>query len=391
MVKHEQLKLTNKLTRRNPPSFVLRKSITPNSVGTVVPIDLIITRAARKKYPVQTAKVGSPLVGKGGQIVWLSDLGIEGWRAFSPDEVFLLEAHLASHGTIQLNDAPPWQRRIYTSSMTERLRHSKQGKKNSFRRKVRRVVFPTTSQNLCLAEGTIIAAGEKWAVTSLITAPPKNTGNALTGDALWVYLTQGVSWISISYSNSALLEESFHSHPTHSLVSLLIKGIPWSADLGAMELVRADGLKIDVATLKRIPYSPRSDWRSPPLTLDEAAVCQQYSIPSATISLQVSQETREYLFAAALFCRQSGKPMIDVQGVDVFLNSVLSARYEKNRKRLAEAERLLDEIWVFHCTAPSNVESIMTQGFLVGGVGVPVANGSSYGKRARILNTSLIS
>lgn len=69
----------------------------------------------------------------------------------------------------------------------------------------------------------------------------------------------------------------------------------------------------------------------------------------------------------------------DVLQVDVYHNSVLQTRYHHTKSTLIEHEGLVDEVWVFHSTPLRNIDSIMTRGFLIGGVDVPLVNGQSYG------------
>ena len=65
--------------------------------------------------------------------------------------------------------------------------------------------------------------------------------------------------------------------------------------------------------------------------------------------------------------------------VDVYLNDHLHSRYQSTKNSLIENDSLAGEVWVFHSTPLRNVESIMSRGFLIGGVDVPVINGQSYG------------
>lgn len=65
--------------------------------------------------------------------------------------------------------------------------------------------------------------------------------------------------------------------------------------------------------------------------------------------------------------------------MDVYQNSVLQSRYHSTKTTLLENGGFVDEIWVFHSTSQRNIESIMTSGFLIGGVDVPLVNGQSYG------------
>jgi hypothetical protein len=72
--------------------------------------------------------------------------------------------------------------------------------------------------------------------------------------------------------------------------------------------------------------------------------------------------------------------MEQVTQVDVYQNSSLLEKYEFTKRSLEASQTLQEEVLVFHATATHNIEPIMTTGFLIGGVDVPVVNGQSLGQ-----------
>ena len=67
--------------------------------------------------------------------------------------------------------------------------------------------------------------------------------------------------------------------------------------------------------------------------------------------------------------------------VVVYVNDATKRRFEAKREALRAAGKSTNEIWVFHGTSSQSViNSIMREGFRVGGKGVAVANGSVYGR-----------
>ena len=94
-----------------------------------------------------------------------------------------------------------------------------------------------------------------------------------------------------------------------------------------------------------------------------------------------SKELAEYNMAFAQFSRlvEGFRPKIDK--IDVYENPVLEANFKAEEAKMAREGISTEATWVFHGTSSnSNIDSIMLDGFKVGGEGVPVANGTAYGR-----------
>ena len=94
-----------------------------------------------------------------------------------------------------------------------------------------------------------------------------------------------------------------------------------------------------------------------------------------------TKELCEYNMAFAQFSRLVEGCQPKVQKIDVYENPAMQARFDAEQARMAGEGIVADVTWVFHGTSTcSNIESIMVEGFKVGGEDVPVAHGSVYGR-----------
>jgi hypothetical protein len=72
---------------------------------------------------------------------------------------------------------------------------------------------------------------------------------------------------------------------------------------------------------------------------------------------------------------------VGVRSVELILNRRLVERYERRRAELLSlGVQMAEERLVYHGTNPSNHESIVQKGLLVGGRGVTRVHGASYGE-----------
>jgi hypothetical protein len=85
----------------------------------------------------------------------------------------------------------------------------------------------------------------------------------------------------------------------------------------------------------------------------------------------------EFYNACGHFSRLLGRKISVVTQVDVIeFGSKHQVKVNFNATKKATGAK---EVYVFHGTRDVNVKSIITEGFKVGGAGVPIANGAAYG------------
>ena len=95
------------------------------------------------------------------------------------------------------------------------------------------------------------------------------------------------------------------------------------------------------------------------------------------------RELREYNMAHAQLMRLAGSGAMRhlITRIEVYDNPPLRETFEAESARMAARGVPVDETWVVHGTAAGNVEAIMTQGFKVGGEGIPIAHGAAHGNQ----------
>lgn len=88
-------------------------------------------------------------------------------------------------------------------------------------------------------------------------------------------------------------------------------------------------------------------------------------------------EALHYNQAVAHFAIMTNNKLGVPTTVEFVHNTTLQAQFDQCRQQMGSRAK---EVWVFHGTASANVDSILSNGFRVGGVDVPVANGTAYGR-----------
>ena len=68
-----------------------------------------------------------------------------------------------------------------------------------------------------------------------------------------------------------------------------------------------------------------------------------------------------------------------VTQVDYYYNPAVQQQYDACVQKFKQAGKDASPIWIFHGTSAAVVPKIMESGFLVGGAGTAVTNGSAYG------------
>jgi len=96
-----------------------------------------------------------------------------------------------------------------------------------------------------------------------------------------------------------------------------------------------------------------------------------------TQTVAVGFESYHFNNAAAQFMLLL--PGRKVTRVDYYENAAVKQRFHANEAALRARGVSVDKTWVFHGTSSATLPQIMSQGFKVGGSGVPVANGSCHG------------
>lgn len=94
----------------------------------------------------------------------------------------------------------------------------------------------------------------------------------------------------------------------------------------------------------------------------------------------ISKELEEFQRASAQFYHHHSRNS-KVTMVEVYENDELKQKYlEKKNEFIQKYGENTKEIWVFHGTAAVNVQSILSDGFKIGGQDIDVANGTKYGQ-----------
>lgn len=92
-----------------------------------------------------------------------------------------------------------------------------------------------------------------------------------------------------------------------------------------------------------------------------------------------SLEEALYCRAEAQFHRMMKSATSSPVRIDVVVNECVAQRYEDARAAFVASGRPVEEEYAFHGTGEPNIHKIVSQGFKVGGVDVPMTNGASYG------------
>ena len=100
------------------------------------------------------------------------------------------------------------------------------------------------------------------------------------------------------------------------------------------------------------------------------------------VGSMASKECEEFNIACGHFLRFLGdKRTENVTQVDVYDSLVVQQQYEQKKEEFKRAKKPIGEQWVFHGTPKAeNVQNICERGFKIGGDGVGIAHGSSYGR-----------
>lgn len=131
---------------------------------------------------------------------------------------------------------------------------------------------------------------------------------------------------------------------------------------------------------------PLPQWFLQPKQLKSGSV---YSVEAKILACSPfleSREALEYKCAVDIFLdgvkyEQSNiDDLYYVSQVDIYVNNnTASAAYESTKAELRRAGYQPNEEWVFHGTKDSSVENIMTNGFYIGGLEVPLFHGQVHG------------
>lgn len=111
--------------------------------------------------------------------------------------------------------------------------------------------------------------------------------------------------------------------------------------------------------------------------------CKVYTaVHSGEHALAQSWEQLHFNEAAAQFHLMMGAQRgARAREVLIVVNETLSAQFEKKKETLRDAGKATSEVWVFHGTgSQANIDSILSDGFRVGGEGVAIQNGAAYGR-----------
>jgi hypothetical protein len=226
-------------------------------------------------------------------------------------------------------------------------------------------------------------------MTSKTVAPQHALSSSQT-TYVWECCLERDSWIAFDIDIAKELEYALKC-ARHEVV-FRRKGIPYIADLDRMTQQRIDGLYSTVRKIRRyvvIPPTPDHTSTKKDETLSWATnaivvgtEARLYKLQAENIGSKVSRETDEFNKACAQFSRLCNAKRNTVIQVDVYESEATRRAFEATKSQFKQLGKSTAEVWVFHGTKDRNIDSIMTTGFKVGGrdPGVPVANGSSYGK-----------
>jgi hypothetical protein len=86
-----------------------------------------------------------------------------------------------------------------------------------------------------------------------------------------------------------------------------------------------------------------------------------------------------FALAAAQFMYMMQQINSRPQTVALWINFAVAEAFESQRQKFERDGKSTESVWVFHGTPLANISNIMSQGFKVGGHGVPIAHGAAHG------------
>lgn len=273
---------------------------------------------------------------------------------------------------------------------------------------VRRVVLPSTTR--VVAGEPLLCVKQRHAQLPPV---PVFNAEAPVQEAQWMYCLRGV-WILFAADIALHLEDLHSSADTKDLLFVSVPGCLLSIDLARREVLSLEAGTLFCSPLRRLDKETvaaarqaAGQWRAVTPTL-LAPHCAKYCIPSSLIgTTPTSREDKEYKLALSIFservpaglqCKNpSPFPQMSLltaawavdppvspssmKQIQCCVNEQLAERFSTMKQELASQRLLAEEVWVFHGTYSHNVDSILLNGLLIGGVdpGVVAVHGSSLG------------
>ena len=209
----------------------------------------------------------------------------------------------------------------------------------------------------------------------------------------WEWQENNSSWLPYSPADSNALSDAFRLFQYQGGTSVCSLSPRYSIDFATLQqtrietgnrrLVRRQQSQFEAASVAGAPKGGASSvlaWAPTTKVTQLGGGATKRSLTSASAS-SYARESLEWNMAVGQFTRLSGGAATTVIGVDVYACPAVTTAYEAQKAAFATSGTPTGEIWIFHGTAPANVQAIMTGGFKVGGrdLGVPVANGTAHG------------
>ena len=277
--------------------------------------------------------------------------------------------------------------------------------------------LPTTSEILRRMEKTTgspttdelsFPLPPKPPTTSLADLLATGTATSSTTAARWEFIATspgGTEWMAYEDTVSRAIERRWQENQV--LVMFTREGvrygvnfetmIQWCDEVGTERPIR----RVETTTEPPIRRRLEPPTISPPVLAPQPPVPMRAPRPLSTWfraqddSSSVVWEKQTYdpgdaeeatpesdVFYTALghYVRLSGSTASRVQQVELYKSEKTTAAFEEMKNALKARGSPVKEMYVYHGTREANIEEIMINGFQVGGEGVPVRHGSTYGR-----------